>query len=336
MAQAPTETTADQPLDGPAGSDDAAAASFARLLTAENATPSPDDDESDTVRPAESDEAEPAEEEDAPEDADEAPEDESEEAPEPTYTVKVDGKALEGPASELVKGYQRYSDYTRKTTELATERKALAAEIQSYAKVREDYLSRLEPLAKALKEATPEPDWDRLKQDDPIGYATAYTDWHRSQQALQAVEAERARVQQEAEQHADADRQARMADQQKMLLEAVPDWKDAKKAKAEIGRIFEYAKSHGISQEDLDKIEDHRVMLFLRDAARYRELADKVKASPVPTGKSPKALTASAPTSSRKPMSDLTKQRLRLSQTGREDDAAPIFLQMLEREQKRR
>ena len=48
-------------------------------------------------------------------------EDESEEEPD-VYVVKVDGEELEVSLDELVKGYSRQSDYTRKTQELAGQR----------------------------------------------------------------------------------------------------------------------------------------------------------------------------------------------------------------------
>ena len=42
-----------------------------------------------------------------------------------TYAVKVDGENQEVSLEELRDGYQRQSDYTRKTQELASERKRL-------------------------------------------------------------------------------------------------------------------------------------------------------------------------------------------------------------------
>jgi hypothetical protein len=44
---------------------------------------------------------------------------------EPSFTVKVDGQEVEVAQSELVAGYQRQADYTRKTQQLADQRKDL-------------------------------------------------------------------------------------------------------------------------------------------------------------------------------------------------------------------
>jgi hypothetical protein len=43
----------------------------------------------------------------------------------PSFTVTVDGEQMEVSQSELINGYQRQADYTRKTQELATERERL-------------------------------------------------------------------------------------------------------------------------------------------------------------------------------------------------------------------
>jgi hypothetical protein len=336
----PTEATAENP-SGPAGSEDAAASAFARLLAAEDAdeapaTPSPrDDHEQEDADDSPVDE--PAEDEEATDDTEDESEDDEEPPTEPTYTVKVDGKAMEVPASELVKGYQRYADYTRKTTEVAEQRKALDGELQSIASVREEYGKRLDQLAQALKQSSGEPDWERLKAEDPIGFATQFADYQIRLQQTQAIEREQQRIRQESEQQQAEAHKAYLAEQQKRLLDVVPEWKDAKKAKAEHSAILDYAKAQGFRDEELAQVTDHRLVLLLRDAARYRQLAEKVKATPVPSAKSPKVGTpALQPKGTRAPTSDLTKQRQRLAKTGNEKDAAPIFLAMLEREGKRR
>ena len=44
----------------------------------------------------------------------------------PSFTVTVDGEQMDVSQTELINGYQRQADYTRKTQELATERERLA------------------------------------------------------------------------------------------------------------------------------------------------------------------------------------------------------------------
>ncbi len=55
-----------------------------------------------------------------------------EEAQQPqTFTVKVDGQEVEVTQEELINGYSRQQDYTRKTQELAHQRKPLSSSKQS-------------------------------------------------------------------------------------------------------------------------------------------------------------------------------------------------------------
>lgn len=69
-------------------------------------------------------------EEDSPEQEEEQPEQEEEEPQqetqeEPKYKVKVDGQEVEVTQEELLRGYMRQSDYTRKTQQLANQRQQI-------------------------------------------------------------------------------------------------------------------------------------------------------------------------------------------------------------------
>jgi len=59
-------------------------------------------------------------EEEQPEQEEEEPQQETQE--EPKYKVKVDGQEVEVTQEELLRGYMRQSDYTRKTQQLANQR----------------------------------------------------------------------------------------------------------------------------------------------------------------------------------------------------------------------
>ena len=67
--------------------------------------------------------SEPTQQEEQPEQTEVEKQDEPEE--EPKYTVRVDGKDVEVTQEELLRGYMRQSDYTRKTQQLASERQQI-------------------------------------------------------------------------------------------------------------------------------------------------------------------------------------------------------------------
>ena len=61
-----------------------------------------------------------------------------------TYTVKVDGKDVEVTLEELMNGYSRQADYTRKSQVLAEQRQKAQEELEATQQERQRYLSQLE------------------------------------------------------------------------------------------------------------------------------------------------------------------------------------------------
>jgi hypothetical protein len=178
---------ATQPLPG---SEQEAAEAFLGLLDPqeetieqpEESTPTEDVDESTEETQDEPLEEEEGELEDESEDEEEE-EPESEEEQEETeevYSVKVDGEEMEVSLDELIKGYSRQSDYTRKTQELASERNSMAAQQEQWANEiaetqaeRQQYISALGQMITnqmAGLEQFTKVDWEKLREEDPITF----------------------------------------------------------------------------------------------------------------------------------------------------------------------
>ena len=105
---------------------------------------------------------------------DEGQDTEGDEAEEPEetsdrYTVKVNGEEIEVTLDELLHGYSRQSDYTRKSQELAERRKATEALEQEIAAEREQYAELLPRMREQLQQQLQaEPDWDKLYEQNPV------------------------------------------------------------------------------------------------------------------------------------------------------------------------
>lgn len=64
-----------------------------------------------------------------------------------------------------------------------------------------------------------------------------------------------------------------LAAEQEALLAKVPTWRNAEKAKQEMGEISTALTSHyGFTQAEASQVMDHRMVLVARDAAAYRKL----------------------------------------------------------------
>ena len=125
---------------------------------------------------------------------------EEEESEQPQlYTIKVDGEETEVTLEELQNGYSRQRDYTRKTQELAQQRKAVEAKYQEISQKDEIYSQLLPKMEATWKgELENEPDWNALYEADPIAYVREKDIWNEKKQKLQAVQAESQRLQQES------------------------------------------------------------------------------------------------------------------------------------------
>lgn len=263
----------------------------------------------------------------APED-EAAAEDETEDDAEsevPLYTVKVNGKEEQVPVDELVKGYQRQADYSRKTAALAEERRAFEGERQQVTTERTQYAQLLTALSQQLEQLQPqEPDWQRLLDTDPVMYMREKELWNDRQNKLAAANFELQRVQSMQAQEQRSQLAALVNENRQKLVEAVPQWKDPKKWDVDKGKILEYGRRIGFSDEELDQTYDSRAVVALYKAMRYDELTAK-KPQPV-VNKGPKtAAPGSANTVPKKSVTEVTAAKKRLAQTGKVADAAVLF-----------
>lgn len=295
------------------------------------------DDATDRENPVdgEEDEGEESEESEGDESEDESDEDEEtdeDEQQEPVYAVKVDGQEIEVPLSELVKGYSRTADYTRKTQELAAVRKQVEAFAQESVVVRDQYAEKLGQLQQLLQQQAPqEPNWEKLRAEDPIEFAAQWADFQRRQQYQRQVEAERQAImqQQQAEQLQVTQQQLDHA-RQWLTEVGIPDWKDPEKAKAERAALKTYGQKYGYSAEELSQVADPRAVVLLRKAMLYDKLQErKGQITPVKKTATPVLKPGASMKPSTKKSSELKSAKQRLAKSGSVRDAAELFKSFL-------
>ena len=160
---------------------DAASAIEGMLSAPEDSTEKPEvvEEQTEEVEEVEETETEPEVEEEV--EAEEEVEEESEiEEPEeveeePTFTIKAAGEEKEVTLDELKKSYQLGSDYTKKTQEVAEQRKVIEQEAKAIIearKVRDDYQTKLQAIEQFLTGTNDNPaELAAMKENDPVGYA---------------------------------------------------------------------------------------------------------------------------------------------------------------------
>lgn len=322
---------------------------FGAILEAEN----PTEEETQNQDTQEEEEAEEetsgSDEEENPDESDDEEEEEEageEEETEETTAEKLDIEKLdldqaliykeqELTLREVLDGGLRQSDYSRKTAELADQRKAFIEHETAVKQERAEYAKRLEKLDAAIEAVLPvEPtkeEWDKLRRENPTEYAARKADMADAKEKLQAIRAEKERV---ADQET-ADQATKyneyLAHEHTELLSKLPEWKDNVVATKEQAELVQEAKNRGFTDDELALVDNHRIILLLRDAMMYRQLQGqkplvrkKAKGSPVVkpgTTKRPK--TKKGKTQS---------AREHLKKVGSIPAAADVFLAGLEEE----
>lgn len=217
-------------------------------------------------------------------DDDKSDDKEAEDTPAPERKLKVTVKGDDGTdqeievdEAEVVKGYQRQADYTRKTQELA-QREHQAVEIlkAKHDEFAQDYLSKAEASRAAIVQLAGlkgEDEMAQLAQSDPAAWVAE----NQRRQSIVAVlghlDQQIAVERQEIERRqAEAMQQARTEMFQRSWAELQKDGIDREKlAKA----YSDVSKAYGFAGDELAQVLDHRQVRVMLDALAYRQLKEQ-------------------------------------------------------------
>jgi hypothetical protein len=250
------------------------------------------------------------------------------------YTIKVDGEELEVGIEELKNGYQRQADYTRKSQALAEQRKeteAIQSERQKLEQERQMYANGLQMLQEqqnAKLQEFNDTDWDSLKAEDPYQYMIKKDEYRDAQEKVQNVQQQQLLIQQERAEEAQKARAHFVQQEYSRLVEALPEWNDKESTVKK--DVQEYAKSVGFLPEEINQLADHRSVLVIKKAMEYDKLTKKVAPKKKAVKKVPKVQKSGRGNSKEDIAAEtIKKKRARLQKSGKQDDAASIFYDML-------
>jgi len=258
--------------------------------------------------------------------------DETEEVSEPQlYAVKINGEDVEVTIDELQSSYSRQADYTRKTQELAQQRKTVEEQQSEVAKNEAIYKELLPKMEAALSESLgDEPNWETLYSNDPIGYVRERDLWNEKQQKLQAVQAEQARLQEEDQVKQQEQIQKYMQYGEKQILNHVPEWKDKTIQQEEKLAIRDHAINDlGFTAEEINQVYDYRLLMGLRNSWMQNKTQKAVKKKPTQKASARNRVAKPGSVSRKKTSTPLKKSKARLAKSGKVQDAAKVFEQLI-------
>jgi cobalamin biosynthesis protein CobT len=244
-------------------------------------------------------------------------------------TVEIDGKAQKVTLEEVTKGYLRTADYTRKTQQLAEERRAFGGEIAAVREERAQYAALLPALAKQLEGAAgQEPDWDRLAAEDPIEFNRQWAAKQLRDRKLSAIQSEQQRIAAEAAREADRQRRQVLEAARAELPRLNPAWKDANRWRQDRDAVKTYLGGLGYSDDQIAALDDPRAVLIAHKARLYDEGVKRgmQPRQQVQAQQRPAPAAAARPGPARRPVvTEHTRAKQRLAKTHDVRDAASVI-----------
>ena len=242
---------------------------------------------------------------------------------EPYYSVTVDGTDLSVNLEELIQGYQRNADYTRKTQELAQERNQSSEFVERSKKDVEAKLQKLDQLNNAaqaqLQQEYAEVDFEKLYDEDPVEAARLEHKMRRKHDQL-------AQVQQQTQELQSQEFNKYLGEQQKLLTQKIPEFTDEQKGPRFKQQMRDYLGNIGFNDTEINSVYDHRYVMLVKDAMSYRNLQKAKPGIRKKVANAPKVVKGGVAKSKAQSDAEAKRQQLsRLRKTGQVRDAAKFF-----------
>ena len=250
-------------------------------------------------------------------------EDIQENSEEPIYTVTIDGTNFEVTQDELIQGYQRNADYTRKTQELAAEKQQTSDFVERSKKDVETKIAKLDQLNQAaqvqLQQEYAQVDFEKLYDEDPVEAARLEHKMRKKNEQLQQVQQQTQQLQME-------EFNKYLQEQQKQLTIKLPELNHPEKGSQFKKQMRDYLSSQGFNDQEIDSVYDHRYVMLVRDAMSYRNLQAAKPQIKKKAVNAPKVVKGGVSKSKGQQAAEAKRQQLsRLKKSGKVADAAKIF-----------
>lgn len=185
--------------------------------------------------------------------------------------VTSDGEDLEITVEEASKGYLRNQDYTKKTQALADLRKhtvQFAEQLKQGIQLVDQFMSaELAPYEQL--------DWEALKAEDESKYLMAREEYRSAQQRVQGLRQSYADVTRQQTQHQMELMKGKINEEAQLLAEYKPEIK-AEKTRGQVTDAWKaYSKTIGFSEDEFQRLMDHRIFKLLDKAMQFDELQKK-------------------------------------------------------------
>jgi hypothetical protein len=209
-------------------------------------------------------------------------------APEEQF-VDIDGNQVS--LTEIRNSYLRQQDYTRKTQEIAEQRKHYQANQRDINELRSQAIENLETLKQHVSvefRMAEIPDFDFLAENDPGEYVRQKASWEKRENAVrQLYETEMHLKQKQAEYEAEQHKIA-LQESHEHFYGKYPELKDQTKSNEVFGKITQFLIDTGFTETEIRGVSDHRLIDVLYQVVKATDAqksiqpaVDKISKKPI-------------------------------------------------------
>ncbi|WP_353144775.1 hypothetical protein [Paracoccus sp. (in: a-proteobacteria)] len=253
--------------------------------------------------------------------------DQDEDQGQPEYlTVTVDGEEQQVTLDDLKRSFAGQGYIQKRMQENAAKAKEVEAVYQSFIAERAQLAHLVQQVQSGNLLAEPKKPDPALRQRDPIAFTTAWDAYHESKAAYDQQQSQIAQYTQQQSETQQRALAAYQAEQMRELSARLPDLADPEKGAVLARQLTEAATEYGFAPDEVGQVTDHRALLILHDAMKYRQLqgqrekaqAKAEQARPISKPKAQKTADSG------KKQSEVARNRMR--QTGNVDDVARFLI----------
>lgn len=191
----------------------------------------------------------------------------------------IDGETKQVDLKELVSSYQLQGHVNNKSIALENERKQFDEQKIQVSHEATQVLQNLDLLSNKIDEYIMgdygSVDWDGMKADNPQEWSIRRQEFADKAQKLHQL---KALIHQEGQkafelQHQEMSRAAQehMQNELKLLVQHKPEWADQERMKNDVSSMRNFlAESYNFSEDELNMVQDHRLVKLALDAQAYR------------------------------------------------------------------
>ena len=249
----------------------------------------------------------------------------------PRYKIQIDGAEVEVSLNEALKGYQREETFNSRMKQMVEVAQTIDQRGAEANQARQAYIQLCQNQEQEFAALIPkEPDWDQLYRQDPAAARNLEQNFKQVYGTLNQIRQRREHAQREAY-NDNVQRSASYARAEFDKFRSRNKLANQTEVDHAISGMRTTAMNHGFSEDEIGTTYDERMLSILHKAAKYDRMMQN-KPFPVQPERGGALQPGSAPRVGNGAARGMNEAMRKLQASGRVDDAAGVFAQMLRRQ----